>query len=131
MAGELSIQIPREKLAGFCRGRSGRMLSFSGPALGEDFIPGSGVDVRVEFEPGAKAGLITFAGAGRRVSPELEVSRTGIPWEGIMAPRRHLVHGCFRIAPGFRRCPSRGVFGGAVLRRARGRRRLLQRPGRG
>ena len=62
------IEIPREKVAEFCRRYRIRKLSLFGSVLREDFQDESDVDVLVEFEPGAKVGLITFAGM------ELELS---------------------------------------------------------
>lgn len=62
------IEIPREKIADFCRRHRIRKLSLFGSVLRDDFGPDSDMDVLVEFEPGARVGLITFAGM------ELELS---------------------------------------------------------
>ena len=45
------LEIPREKLAEFCRRHHIRRLSFFGSILRDDFRPDSDVDVLVEFEP--------------------------------------------------------------------------------
>jgi predicted nucleotidyltransferase len=55
------VEIPRDKLAEFCRRNGIRKLSFFGSILRDDFRPESDVDVLVEFEPGARTGLRFFA----------------------------------------------------------------------
>jgi len=54
------IEIPKEKLAEFCRRNRIRKLAFFGSVLREDFTPESDVDVLVEFEPGHTPGLAFF-----------------------------------------------------------------------
>lgn len=54
------IEIPKEKLAEFCRGNHIRKLAFFGSILRDDFTPESDVDVLVEFEPGHTPGLRFF-----------------------------------------------------------------------
>ncbi|MEX0676355.1 MAG: nucleotidyltransferase family protein [Pirellulales bacterium] len=54
------IDIPRDKIAAFCRENRIRRLALFGSILGEDFRPQSDVDVLVEFEPGARVGLRFF-----------------------------------------------------------------------
>jgi len=51
------IEIPKEKLADFCRRNRIRRLALFGSVLREDFTSGSDVDVLVEFEPGARVGF--------------------------------------------------------------------------
>jgi predicted nucleotidyltransferase len=65
----VKIEIPREQIAQFCRRNRIRKLAFFGSVLREDFGPESDVDVLVEFDPGARVGLITLAGM------EIELSR--------------------------------------------------------
>ena len=55
------VEIPREKLAEFCRRHRIRKLMFFGSILRDDFQPESDIDVLVEFEPGARTGLLFFA----------------------------------------------------------------------
>ena len=69
MAGNVQIEIPQEGIADFCRQNHIRKLALFGSVLRGDFRPGSDVDALVEFEPGAKVGLITFAGIGRYPGP--------------------------------------------------------------
>jgi hypothetical protein len=52
-----TIDIPKEKIAEFCRRNRIRRLALFGSALRDDFRPDSDVDVLVEFEPGARVGL--------------------------------------------------------------------------
>lgn len=54
------IEIPKDKLAGFCRKYHISRLSIFGSALTEDFDPNSDIDVLVEFEPGHTPGLSFF-----------------------------------------------------------------------
>lgn len=58
----MSIKIPQNALIGFCRRHHICRLSLFGSVLREDFGPDSDIDVLVEFEPGARVGLIKFAG---------------------------------------------------------------------
>jgi predicted nucleotidyltransferase len=52
-AGQMKpgIEVPRSKLAAFCRRNHIRRLSFFGSVLRDDFRPDSDVDILVEFEP--------------------------------------------------------------------------------
>jgi len=65
----LSLEIPRHKLAEFCKRNHIRRLALFGSALRDDFTPESDVDVLVEFEPGHVPGFIKLAGM------EIELSR--------------------------------------------------------
>ena len=64
----LGVAVPQERIAEFCRRRRIRRLALFGSVLRDDFGPESDVDVLVEFEPGARVGLIRLAGM------ELELS---------------------------------------------------------
>lgn len=63
-----NIEIPKDKIAEFCRRHHIRKLALFGSVLRDDFRPDSDVDVLVEFEPGHAIGLIRLAGV------ELELS---------------------------------------------------------
>jgi predicted nucleotidyltransferase len=63
-----SLQIDREKVAGFCRRRHISEMSLYGSVLRDDFRPESDVDVLVEFEPGHVPGLFTIARMERELS---------------------------------------------------------------
>jgi len=56
------IDIPKERIADFCRRNSIRRLALFGSVLRDDFGPDSDVDVLVEFEPAARVGLLRLAG---------------------------------------------------------------------
>jgi hypothetical protein len=56
-----NIQIPKAKIAAFCRKHHIRRLAFFGSVLRDDFRPGSDVDVLVEFDPGHVPGLAFFS----------------------------------------------------------------------
>ena len=51
------IDIPKEKVAVFCRRNGIKRLALFGSVLRDDFTPDSDVDVLVEFEPGNTPGL--------------------------------------------------------------------------
>ena len=55
-----AIDLPKEKIAEFCKRNHIRKLSLFGSALRGDFRPGSDVDVLVEFETGHVPGLNFF-----------------------------------------------------------------------
>lgn len=63
-----NIEIPKDKIAEFCRRHHIRKLALFGSVLRDDFRSDSDVDVLVEFEQGHAIGLIRLAGV------ELELS---------------------------------------------------------
>ena len=75
------IDVPKDRIAGFCRLHHIRRLALFGSVLSEDFGPGSDVDVLVEFERGYPVGLIRLAGIERELSEalgrKLDVSTPG------------------------------------------------------
>jgi hypothetical protein len=58
--GRARIEIPRERIADFCRRRHIRWLALFGSVLRDDFRPDSDVDVLVEFELGTRLGFAFF-----------------------------------------------------------------------
>lgn len=56
------IEIPKARLAEFCRKNRIKSLSLFGSVLSDDFGPNSDVDILVEFQAGARIGLIGLAG---------------------------------------------------------------------
>ncbi len=56
------LELPKEKIADFCRRHGIRKLALFRSALRDDFRPDSDIDVLVEFVPGAEVGLIKLAG---------------------------------------------------------------------
>jgi hypothetical protein len=61
------IDIPKDKIAEFCRHNQIRRLALFGSVLRDDFASESDVDVLVEFEPGTRVGL-RFFGMERELS---------------------------------------------------------------
>jgi uncharacterized protein len=55
------IELPRERIAEFCRHHRIRWLALFGSVLRDDFTPDSDVDVLVEFEPGHRYTYFTLA----------------------------------------------------------------------
>jgi len=55
-----AIDLPKDKIAQFCKRNHIRKLSLFGSALRGDFRPGSDIDVLVEFETGHVPGLNFF-----------------------------------------------------------------------
>lgn len=62
MGNRMHIEIPKDKIAEFCKRNHIRKLSLFGSILREDFRPDSDVDVLVEFEHGQVVGLLRLAG---------------------------------------------------------------------
>ena len=60
VAQPAKIDLPRDRIADFCRRHHVRRLSLFGSVLRDDFRPGSDIDVLVEFEPGQAPGLAFF-----------------------------------------------------------------------
>ncbi|MFA6133333.1 MAG: nucleotidyltransferase family protein [Phycisphaerae bacterium] len=56
------IDIPKERVADFCRRNHIRRLALFGSVLRDDFGPASDVDVLVEFDADARVGLLRLAG---------------------------------------------------------------------
>lgn len=63
----LQIELPKEKIADFCRRNHIRKLSVFGSALKEDLLPQSDIDFLVEFDPEHVPGLIRLAGMEREL----------------------------------------------------------------
>lgn len=63
------VDIPKDRIAEFCRRHHIRKLALFGSVLREDFRPDSDVDILVEFEPEHTVGLLRMAGL------ELELSK--------------------------------------------------------
>jgi predicted nucleotidyltransferase len=67
----IKIELPKEKIADFCRRHHIRKLSVFGSALREDFRPDSHLDVLVEFDREHTPGL-AFFGMEQELSELLE-----------------------------------------------------------
>ena len=64
----VQLQISQDRIADFCRRHHIRKLALFGSVLRDDFSPASDVDVLVEFQPGAKVGLLALARMERELS---------------------------------------------------------------
>jgi uncharacterized protein len=64
----IHIDVPRHRLAEFCRRHQIQTLSLFGSVLREDFRPDSDIDVLVEFEGGHAPGLLGIARVERELS---------------------------------------------------------------
>ncbi|HEX2091840.1 MAG TPA: nucleotidyltransferase domain-containing protein [Longimicrobiaceae bacterium] len=53
----MNVEIPRERIAEFCRRWKVREFSLFGSVLRDDFRPDSDIDVLVTFEDGVRPGL--------------------------------------------------------------------------
>ena len=51
------IEIPSERIEGFCRANGIRRLALFGSVLRDDLRPESDIDILVEFQPGVQVGL--------------------------------------------------------------------------
>lgn len=58
---KLKLNVPRRKLAAFCRKYNIQKLAFFGSVLRDDFRSTSDVDILVEFKKGYTPGLAFFA----------------------------------------------------------------------
>lgn len=65
------LTLDREQVVRFCKQHRIRKLSLFGSVLRDDFGPSSDVDVLVEFEPGARVGLLRMAGIESELSAML------------------------------------------------------------
>jgi len=59
---KLHVEIPKHKIAAFCKKHHIRKLSVFGSALTEDFGPDSDIDLLVEFNPDHIPGFFRLAG---------------------------------------------------------------------
>ena len=62
MSKKMKIDIPRGRIAEFCKKNHIRKLSLFGSVLRNDFKPKSDIDILVEFEEGQVVGFLRLAG---------------------------------------------------------------------
>jgi len=78
---EPTINLPKDRIAEFCKKNRIRRLSLFGSALREDFGPDSDIDILVEFEPGTRIGLIRLSGLeielGKIVGRKVDLNTPG------------------------------------------------------
>jgi len=70
--GRARIDIPKDKIAEFCRQHHIRRLALFGSVLRDDLGPGSDVDVLVEFEPEHVSGFLGLHELEQKLSRLLE-----------------------------------------------------------
>lgn len=63
-----NVDIPKDKIADFCRRNYIHKLSLFGSILQNDFRPDSDIDILVEFEPGHVPGFLQLARLERGLS---------------------------------------------------------------
>ncbi len=68
MTTKTRLELPKEKLADFCRKNHIRRLSLFGSFLHGDFRPDSDIDFLVEFDPAHIPGFIRLAGMENELS---------------------------------------------------------------
>ncbi len=68
MNARTDIQLPRDKIAGFCKRNQIHKLSVFGSALQGDFRDDSDIDLLVEFQPGQAPSLFDLARMERELS---------------------------------------------------------------
>lgn len=86
MASKTRIEIPRQRLAEFCRRHHIRRLSLFGSVLGEGFGPASDVDVLVEFEADKVPGLFRLAGLEMELSELLGGRKVDMNTPNCLSP---------------------------------------------
>jgi hypothetical protein len=79
------IDIPRDKIAEFCRRNHIARFALFGSLLRDDFAPGSDIDVLVEFEPGCRVGLFKLTGMELELS-DLLGRRVDLNTLGFLSP---------------------------------------------
>ena len=72
MSEKSSIELPRDKIAEFCKRNRIRKLSLFGSALRADLRENSDIDLLVEFQPGPVPSLIDLARMERELSSLLD-----------------------------------------------------------
>lgn len=65
---QINVEIPRKKVAAFCRKHHITSLAVFGSALHGDLRPDSDIDILVEFEPGHTPGFLRLARMQRELS---------------------------------------------------------------
>ena len=66
--GKTKIELPKEKIAEFCKRNHIRKLLLFGSVLHGDFRPGSDIDLLVEFDPAHIPGFFKLAHMERELS---------------------------------------------------------------
>lgn len=81
----VSLTIPTDDIARFCRQHGIRRLALFGSALRDDFGPDSDIDLLVTFEPEQRVGLLTMARLERELSALLGGRRVDLRTPGDLS----------------------------------------------
>jgi hypothetical protein len=87
----ISISVPQEKIADFCRRYRLQQMQIFGSTLREDLGPESDVDVLVEFEPDAQIGFITLGRMRRELEELFRRPVDLVPRDGLKSEIREAV----------------------------------------
>ena len=92
----IRIEVPKEKIAAFCRRNHIRSFAFFGSVLRDDFGPDSDVDVLVEFEQGQEPDLMALVSIESELSDILGhkvdmVERESVEQSQNYIRRRHIL----------------------------------------
>jgi len=82
-----NIEVPRDRIADFCRRHHIRRLAFFGSVLRDDFRPDSDIDVLVEFEPQHVPGFIGLYDLETELSTLLGGHRVDLVTRGFLNRR--------------------------------------------
>ena len=82
------IEIPKSRLAEFCRKHHIRKLALFGSVLHEDFRPDSDIDMLIEFEPDHVPGFIALGEMEEELSAILGGRSVDLVTEGFL--NRHI-----------------------------------------
>lgn len=92
----IRIEVPKEKIAAFCRRNHIRSFAFFGSVLRDDFRPESDVDVLVQFDPGQEPDLMEIVAMENELSEILGhkvdlVERQAVEKSENYIRRRHIL----------------------------------------
>jgi predicted nucleotidyltransferase len=92
----IRIEVPKEKIATFCRRNHIRSFAFFGSVLRDDFRPESDVDVLVQFDPGQEPDLMEIVAMENELSEILGhkvdlVERQAVEESENYIRRRHIL----------------------------------------
>ena len=83
MVYSLKEKMPMDRLIEFCRRNHIRKLSLFGSAISDRMGPDSDIDLLVEFVPGARIGLIGFAGLQEELEAAIGRKVDLVPKRGL------------------------------------------------
>ncbi len=93
----LSIEIPLDEIAAFCRRHHIRQLALFGSVLREDFSPDSDVDILVEFEPDTQVGFMALSGMQFELSEIFQRPVDLVPRQGLKPKIKDNILSCAQV----------------------------------